>query len=60
MSQLVFTKTAFLFDFTQILQAILFVLVPPVGYQYGIFFHHVAQAVHNRLAAVIAAACMHI
>ena len=60
MRQLVFLKAALLFDFTQLLQAILPILVPPIGYQYSIFLHHMAQAVHNRLTAMIAAACMHI
>ena len=60
MCQFMFLKAALLFDLTQLLQGILLVFVPPIGYQYSIFFHHMAQAVHNCLAAVIAAACMHI
>ena len=55
-----FLKAALLFDFTQLLQAILPILVPPIGYQYSIFFHHMTQTVHNRLTAMIPTACMHI
>ena len=47
-------------DFTQLFERIPLIFLPEIADKLYLFLNHMAEAVYNGLAPVVAAACMHI